>query len=175
MRASIVADAVVGEPEAAVAVHHEVVRAAQRTTVALGVEIGDRAVVEVDPLDPPTDVRGRVEAAGGSIMPAEVERRERSTVVAQVDRAVRPDGGAVRATGGSRRSSRCVPSGCTLVSRGPNISTSTTDPSGIAIGPSGKRSPLATSVSSGVSSVSVGWSMTTCCQARDPASSRPTS
>ena len=45
-----------------------------------------------------------------------------------------------------------VPSWRTRVSRGPNISTSTMLPSGMAIGPSGKRSPLVTSMSSDMSS-----------------------
>src|SRR6056297_404110 len=62
------------------------------------------------------------------------------------------------------------PSGCTRVRRSANISTRTTDPSGIATGPSGNRSPVATSVSSGASSTTV--LIGSCCQT--PPGSRAT-
>ena len=49
-----VVDAVVGEVEAAMPVHHEIVGRAQRTAGAVGVQVGDLAVV-VDALDQPPE------------------------------------------------------------------------------------------------------------------------
>src|SRR5690606_11402080 len=87
--------AVVGEPEAAARVEHEVVRAAQRATVALGVEVLDLAGLEVDALDAPADVRRRLVARHDEtidVVPLE------AAVVADVELAVGPERGPVRAT-----------------------------------------------------------------------------
>src|SRR5207245_3372937 len=85
----------VGEPEAAGVVEDDVVRAAQRVTVALAVEHRDLAGDEVDPLYAAALEVGRLVVAGG-----EVERDEHvaqlapqeAAVVADVGRAVGPDG-----------------------------------------------------------------------------------
>ncbi len=86
----VVADAVIGEIEAAVAVNHQIVRRAERPAVALGVQVGDGAVVRIDPLDPAAEVAIGHEHAGEH-HPAELGRREAAAVVAQVDRSVGPD------------------------------------------------------------------------------------
>ncbi len=50
---------VVGEPEPAGRIEHEVIRRPQRVAAGLGVEILELAGVEVDSLDAPADVVGR--------------------------------------------------------------------------------------------------------------------
>jgi hypothetical protein len=93
-----VTDAVIGEPEPAVAVHHQVVRAAQGVSVALGVQVGDRAVMAVDPLDTTAEVSIAVESARNREA-GEFGPREAAAVVAQVDRAVGTDRGPVGTAG----------------------------------------------------------------------------
>ena len=70
---AVVADAVVGEPEAAVRVEDEVVRGSQRLAVALGVEVGHLAGGEVDALDAAADVAVGIERPGEE-QPAELDR-----------------------------------------------------------------------------------------------------
>jgi hypothetical protein len=86
----VVADAVIGEIETAMAVHHQIVRRPQRPAVALGVQIGDGAVVRIDPLDPTASVLPGHEGAREH-HPAELGRGETPAVVAQVDRTVGTD------------------------------------------------------------------------------------
>src|SRR5207248_1971831 len=89
------ADAVVGEPEAAGAVEHDVVRRAQRMPVALLVERRDFAAAEIDALD------RAVSGVRGGRWPGEREAHhlhelEAAAVVADVGGAVGADGRAVR-------------------------------------------------------------------------------
>src|SRR5262249_56705504 len=89
--------AVVREPEPAVAVEDQVVRTAQGTTVAIPVEGFDPSRLEVDPLDAAARVARRLISGNreaGHRVPLE------TAVVADVHRAVRPGGGAVRAPTG---------------------------------------------------------------------------
>jgi hypothetical protein len=90
----VVADAVVGEVEPAVTVHHQIVRRSQRPAVAFGVQVGDGAVMRIDALDPTAAVLLGHERAREH-HPAELGRRETPAVVAQVDRTVGPDGRTV--------------------------------------------------------------------------------
>ena len=87
----------VGEPEATVCVEHEVVRGTQRATIAVRVQVGDRASREVDTLDATTDVGGRIEGTWQQ-QAAEVDRCEATAVVAEVQRAVGADGSTIGAT-----------------------------------------------------------------------------
>ena len=117
----VVVDAVVREVEAAVAVHHEIVRRPQRSAVALGVQIGDRSILP-DPLDPAADVPVGVERAGQQ-QTTEIDEREATTVVAEVERAIGTDRQAVRAARDlGDRLGRAA--GVTRVMRSPAISTS---------------------------------------------------
>ena len=75
-------------------IHHQIVGGPQRTTVALGVEIGDGAIVQVDALDPPTDVARGIEPTGKQ-QTAELGRAGRATIVAEVHRAIGADRRAV--------------------------------------------------------------------------------
>ncbi len=91
---AVEAHAVVGEPEAAVAVEHEVVRRAQRAARRLGVERGDGAGGEVDALDRAALPGGRHRAGDREahhLVPAEA-----AAVVGDVDGAVGTPRGAVR-------------------------------------------------------------------------------
>jgi hypothetical protein len=98
--------------------------APQRQAVALGVEVGHLSARWIEPLDPAADVAVGVERAGHEEA-ADLERRETSAVVAQVQRAIRTQGQAV---GPPRTSASVVfvPSAATRVMRGPKISTTST-------------------------------------------------
>ena len=95
---ALLAQAVVGEVEAAVAVEHEVVGRAQRAPVAFLVEHLDLARAEVDALDAAAAVVARRLARHRQ--PVHLEVVERGPVVAHVELAVRPDRGAVRPAAG---------------------------------------------------------------------------
>ena len=136
---ALLADAVVGEPEAAVAVEHEVVGRPQRSPGRLRVERGHRARGEVDPLDAPARPLGRHGPWDGE--PHEVLPLEAAAVVAHVHGAVGPDGGAVGPAPGSATTS--VPSGQRPWSACRAISTSTTLPSSEGDRTSGNFRPLA--------------------------------
>ena len=97
MRGVVVANAVIGEPEAAMGIEDEIVRGPQRAAIAVGVQVGDRAGREVDALDAPADVVGRVEPTWEH-QTTEIDRREAAAVVAQVQRAVGADGRTVGPT-----------------------------------------------------------------------------
>ena len=84
----------VGEIEAAMGVEHEVVWCPQCTAAALGVEVGDGSGGDIYALDAAADVTAWIEWAGEQQV-AEIDGRKASTVVAQVQRAVGPDGGTV--------------------------------------------------------------------------------
>src|SRR5438046_1337775 len=88
-----------GEPEAAGRIEADVVRPAGRPAVARGVDVLDAPGGQVDPLDAPADVVLRLIPGHGE--PAEVVPLE-AAVVADVDPAVRADGGAVRSTARAR-------------------------------------------------------------------------
>lgn len=77
----------IGEIEAALAVEHHVVGAAQRVAVARVVEPGDFARLRVDALDAAAGVSRGVERPGQE-QAAQVDRRERPAVVADEQRAV---------------------------------------------------------------------------------------
>ena len=124
----------------------------QPESVALGVEVFDLAAVDVDALDSPADVVRRLRAWHGhavDLSPLE------AAVVADVDLPVGSDRGAVRAASGGRRRGSSSPSGLTRASVPLWISTTTTLPSSMAIGPSGKRSPSHTKRRSATCSPSV--------------------
>ena len=140
----MVANAVVGEPEAAVAIHHQIVRCTQRAAVAFGVQVGDGAGPGVDALDPTADVPRRIEPPGQHLA-VELGPGRGAAVVAHVDRTVGPDGGAVGTTGNlGHRGRRAV--GADPGESFAEHLDHTTVPSGIAIGPSGKSRPPTISV-----------------------------
>jgi hypothetical protein len=90
--------AVIGEPEAAGVVEDDVVGRHQGLALALGVQVGDLAAGDVDPLDAAADVvleRGRT-GEGDAV---HVDAGEAGAVVADVHRPVGPEGGSVRAAG----------------------------------------------------------------------------
>ena len=85
----------VGEPETARVVEHEVVGRPQRLAVALGVERRHLAGVEVDALDRAVAPPGFGDGAGQNDR-AEVDEVEAATVVGDVHRAVGAERGTVR-------------------------------------------------------------------------------
>src|SRR4051794_19708871 len=91
-----VLDAVVGEPETAVAVEDEVVRSDQARPVRLLVQDLDLAGVEVDSLDAAALVRGRRLMRDGDA--AHVDEAVGGAVVADVQLPIRSELRAVRAT-----------------------------------------------------------------------------
>ena len=85
----------VGEPEPALCIEDDVVRTAQRNAVAFGIEVRDRPVRQVDALD-----LARLVIIGRPVRnrhPVIVEPFE-PAIVADIDRAVRTDGRAIRAS-----------------------------------------------------------------------------
>ena len=73
----------------------------------------------------------------GMFSPLLLQELEGAAVVGDVDRAVRADRRAVRAAAGLGDDVLLRPSGVTRVSVWPSISVRTTEPSAMAIGPSG--------------------------------------
>ena len=137
----------VGEVEAAMGVEHDVVGAAQLDLVGAAVEHLDRAGLEVDALDPAARIVPGLDApAAGRARSGRTRSRRccrRSTC-----RRGRSRRRSARRPGVATTSLR--PSGRTRVSERRAISTSRTEPSGIAIGPSGNNRPVVISRSSGI-------------------------
>src|SRR6185312_10676911 len=94
----LVGTAVIGEPEAAIPVEHQIVRRLQRLAVAFRIEHFGLAGRDVDALDAPALVRGRRMAGDGE--PVALVDLEIAAVVAAVESAAGPDGQAVGAAAG---------------------------------------------------------------------------
>ena len=134
--------AMVAEPEAALAIEHQIVGPNQPLAVARLVDGLDLAGGEIDALDHAADMARRGRPGDGQA--ALLEPDERAAVVGHPDRPVRPDRRPVRpAADLGHRGLACRPAAMRV--RTPAlISVTITEPSAMATGPSGNCRPSAT-------------------------------